>query len=121
MKKGRGHHHLCAQILQTDVQHFNADSIRNLREILTGHGHPRRAILNQDTAAARIATEILTEMRGESVIPRSVHFDVVVQQLTDHGLTVGLHRFCSCLSCNWFDLRWPILTGFVAASDRPDH
>jgi hypothetical protein len=68
VKESGRHHHVLAQVLQTQVQHFDADAALYLFEILSGNRNPCLTVLDQGAAAASIATEIFTELRYQACI-----------------------------------------------------
>ncbi len=106
MKEGRCHNHIVADVLQRQVQHLDTDSPRNLRKVLPGNLDPIIPVLDQDIPAAGIATEVVTEMGRQTVIARSVHLDVLLEQRTNLPLAVGVRGTSIHVRPLWKNSHW---------------
>ena len=88
MEERDDHHDLGTEVLQREVYHLDAHALGHLREILSGNLDPGLTVLDQDVAAARITTKVVAEPFSQTVIPRDIHFNVVVKELANVCLAV---------------------------------
>jgi hypothetical protein len=91
VEEGRRHHHVGAEVLQREIEHFHADAARYLGKVLAGDADPLVTVVDQPGSAAGVAAEVLAETRGEAVIARGVHLDVLVKQCADLALAIWVH------------------------------
>jgi hypothetical protein len=52
-KTGRRHHHVGAEVLQREIEHFDADAARYLGEVLAGDANPFLAVADQPGVRCR--------------------------------------------------------------------
>src|ERR1035441_1031568 len=91
VEQGGDDRYVIADVLHSQVQQLDADVTRHLGEVQPGNLHPLVPVFDEKVAAAGVTAEIVTEPRCQTVVPRGVHLDVLVEQGTDLKLAFRSH------------------------------
>ena len=79
VEQGGDDRYVIADVLHRDVEQFDSNTVRYLREVEPGDLHPLGSVLDEKVSGASVATEIVAEARCQTVVPRGVHLDVLVE------------------------------------------
>lgn len=94
MEEGRDQDHVGTDVLQRQIQHFDAQGFGHLGKVLAGDPDPFGLVLHQEITATGIAAEVFAEAGGQPVIPGGVHLDVFIKQGANESLSFWVHGQC---------------------------